>query len=81
MLCDVGMVQEVKVAGKSALGFGGYQVSCVAVNMENHVAGVETNVGVWVCVYVVHESLNVWFCCMVGCACSLAMSLSAGRIE
>ena len=50
MLCDDGMVREVKVAGNSAPGFGGYQVSCVAVNADNHVAGVETNVRVWVCV-------------------------------
>ena len=46
MLCDVGMVREVKVAGDSAPGFGPYQVSCFAVKLENHVAGVETNVGV-----------------------------------
>ena len=62
MICDVGMVLEVKVAGDSAPGFGSYQVSCVAVNVENHVAGVETNVGVWVFVYVVHESLSLLFC-------------------
>ena len=81
MLCDVGMVREVKVAGDSATGFGSYQVSCVAVNVENHVAGVATNLGVWVCVYVVHESLSLLFYFMVGCDCALAMSLSAGRIE
>ena len=81
MLCDVGMVLEVEVAGGSAPGFGSYQVSYVAVNVENHVAGVETNVGVWVCVYVVHESLSLFFVFMVGCACALAMLLSSGRID
>ena len=62
MLCDVGMVRELKVAGNSAPGFGSYQVSCVSINAENHVAGVEMNVGIWVCLYVVHESLRLFFC-------------------
>ena len=50
LLCDVGMVQKVKVAGDYDPGFGIYQVRCIAVKGENLVAGVKTNVGVWLCV-------------------------------
>ena len=46
---------KVVMEGNAAASFGLQEVSGVGRDIEDHIAGVEANDGVWICVEVVHE--------------------------
>ena len=51
---------EVVMDGDAAASFGLHEVSGVGIYLEDHVAGVEENDGVGVCVEVVHDPVGLF---------------------